>query len=95
MFKYKLRHGLQHLLLFLKLEVFFLVDVGESPFLGNDDLLATGKLVPGAAESLHNDWCVVFLRPDGKDNLADVYTGNRAVRLAPCTTHTCLEPDQE
>jgi len=85
-------YPLQHLLLLLQLQVILLVDIGESPFLGNDDLLATRELVPRTAESLDHNSRVVVLRPDGEDDLANVHTCDSAVRLAPCSTHASLQP---
>ena len=83
---------LQHLLLLLELQVVLLVDIGEAPLLGDDDLLTTGELVTGTAESLDDNGGVGVFCPDGEDDLTDVYTGDGAVGLAPCTTHTGLQP---
>lgn len=86
------RHVLQHTFVLLEFEVLLTVDICESPLLGDDNLLTTGELVTGTAESLLDDMGVVVLAADGEDNLADVDPGNRAIWLAPGTTHTGLEP---
>ena len=85
------RYILQHTLLLLELEVILTINVGETPLAGDDDLLATGELVTSTAESLLDDGSVRVLRADGEDDLADVDTGDSAVWLAPCATHTSLE----
>jgi len=79
-------------LVLLELEVVFTVDVCEAPLARDDDLLATGELVASAAQSLLDDLRVCVLAADGKDDLANVDTGNLAVRLAESTTHTSLQP---
>jgi hypothetical protein len=85
------KNSQQHPLLLLQLQILGLVHLSETPLLRNDDLLATGELVSGTAKSLHDDRRVRLLASDGKDDLANVDTGNGAVGLAPCTTHTSLE----
>ena len=82
---------LQDTLLLLELDVILTVDVGEAPLAGDDDLLAAGELVPGAAESLLDDGLVRVLGADGEDDLANVDTGDSTVWLAPSTTHTGLK----
>ena len=82
---------LNHPLVLLELEVLLTVDVREAPLARNDDFLATGELVPGAAESLLDNSGVRVLCTDGKDDLADVHTSDGAVWLAPSATHTGLE----
>lgn len=54
---------------------------GESPLLGNNDLLASGELVLGATESLHHDSLVRVLATDGEDDLSNVDTGDGSVGL--------------
>jgi len=78
-------------LLILQLRIILLVDVGEAPFLGDDDLLAARELVSSAPEGLNDDSRIGILRADGEDYLADVHTGHSAVRLPPSTTHAGLE----
>ena len=88
-------HALEHTLVSLELEVVLAVDVGEAPLAGDDDLLATGELVTSAAESLVDDRSVVVLRANRQNDLADVNTGDSAVRLAPRATHTGLKTGRE
>jgi len=75
----------------LQLGVILLVDVGETPLLGNDDFLATGELVSGTSEGFNNDGFVVLFASDREDDLANVDTGDSTVRLAPGTSHTSLQ----
>jgi hypothetical protein len=86
-----MNHILQHTLVLLELKVVNLVDVGETPLLGNDDLLATRELVASTAESLHDDRGGGLFAADGEDDLANVDTGDGAVGLAPGSTHTGLQ----
>jgi len=79
-------------LLGLEVEVLLLVDVGETPLLGDDDLLSTGELVSRSPESLENDGLVALLASDGKDDLTDVDSSDTTVRLSPSTSHTLLKP---
>jgi len=72
-------------------DVLLAAERGEAPVLGDDDLLATRELVLGAAESLEGGGLVGVLGADGQKNLANVDTGNGAVRLSESTTHTGLE----
>lgn len=67
------------------------VDVGESPFLGDDDLLTTRELVACPSESLGDDGCVGVFCTDGEDDLADVDTGYSAIWFTPCPSHTGLQ----
>lgn len=64
---------------------------GEAPVLGDDDLLATGELVHGSAESLDGGGTVGITGTDREQDLANVHTSNGAVGLAKGTTHTGLE----
>lgn len=64
---------------------------GETPVLGDDDLLATGELVHGAAESLDGEVTVSVTGADREQDLANVHAGDGAVRLTEGTTHTGLE----
>jgi hypothetical protein len=83
---------LQYTLVLLELEVLLTVDICESPLLGDDNLLTSGELVTGTAESLLDDLGVVVLATYREDDLANVDACNRAIRLAPGTTHAGLEP---
>lgn len=64
---------------------------GEAPVLGDDDLLATRELVHGTAEGLDGGGAVSITGADGKENLADVDTGDGAVGFTEGTTHTGLQ----
>ena len=66
-------------------------EVGETPVLGDDDLLATGELVLGAAEGLDGVGKVTITGTDGEENLANLDTSDKTVGLAVGTTHTGLE----
>ena len=82
---------LQNTLVLLELEVVLAVDVGETPLAGDDDLLAARELVTSTAEGLLDNSGVGVLGTDGKNDLADVDTGDGAVRLAPRATHASLQ----
>jgi len=78
--------------LLLQSSVLFTVNVGESPLLRNDDLLSSGELVSCPPECLHDSRGVRVFRADRQDNLTNVHTGDSAVRLAPRSSHTSLQP---
>ena len=82
---------LLELALLAELDVVLTADGGETPVLGDDDLLATGELVHGAAEGLDGSSTVGVTGADGQDDLADVHTGNGTLGLTEGTTHTGLE----
>ena len=82
---------LAELALLAELDVLLAADRGEAPVLGDDDLLATGELVHGAAEGLDGGGAVRVTGADGQEDLADVDTGDETVGLAESTTHTGLE----
>jgi len=75
----------------LQVEVLLAAERGETPALRDDDLLLAGELVTGTAESLHDDGLVGILASDGKDDLANVDTGDHTVGLAPGASHSGLE----
>lgn len=76
----------------LGLGVLLAVHVGETPLLGDDDLLATSELVTRSAQSLENDGLVAVTSAHREQDLANVDTGNGVVGLTISTTHTGLEP---
>ena len=86
---------LQNTLVLLELEVVLTVNLSEAPLAGLDDLLATGELVTSATESFLYNSSVAILCTDGKNDLANVYTGDSAVGLSPSATHTSLKPKLE
>jgi len=82
---------LLELALLAQLDVLLTADGGEAPVLGDNDLLAAGELVHGAAESLDGGSAVGVTGADGQENLANVHTGNETLGLTEGTTHTGLE----
>ena len=90
------------------LDVLLALERGETPVLGDDDLLATGELgdisvcrgvshaqtylVLGSPESLESDSAGSIPRADGQNDLANVHTGDSTVGLSEGTTHTGLQP---
>lgn len=82
---------LLELALLAHLDVLLAADGGEAPVLGDNDLLAAGELVHGAAESLDGGSAVGVTGADGQEDLADVHTGNETLGLTEGTTHTGLE----
>jgi len=73
------------------LNILLAVKRRETPLLGHDDLLAAGELVLRAAESLDGGGAVGVTRAHGQDDLANVDTGNDAVRLAEGAAHSGLQ----
>ena len=65
--------------------------LGETPLLGDDDLLATSKLELGTTESLDDNSLVGILGTDREDDLTNVDTGSSSQGLTPGTTHTGLK----
>ncbi|CAO3563106.1 unnamed protein product [Mortierella alpina] len=66
-------------------------ELGETPLLGDNDLLATSELELGTAERLDDDSLVVVLATDREDDLTNVDTGSGTVGLTIGTTHTGLK----
>lgn len=77
--------------LLAKTDVLLATQGSEPPVLGDDDLLATGELVHGAAERLDSEVTVGVTCADGQEDLADVHTGDGAIGLTEGTAHTGLE----
>ncbi len=84
-------NALQHLLVLLELEIVRLVHIRKAPLFRDNDLLAAGELVAGAAEGLHDDGRGGVFAPDGEDDLANVDAGDGAVGFAPCAAHARLQ----
>ena len=82
---------LEELALLAELDVLLTTDRSETPVLGDNDLLATGELVGGAAHGLDGGSTVGVTSADGQEDLADVHTGDESVGLTEGTTHTGLE----
>lgn len=71
--------------------VFFTSEFGETPFVGNDNLLATGELVLATTEGLDDDGFVSILGTDRDENLTNVDTSAGTDGFTKSTTHTGLE----
>jgi hypothetical protein len=74
------------------LNIFVTTEGSETPVLGDNDLLATRELVLGSPQSLDCGGTVGVTCTNRQNDLADVDTGDSAVRLTPGTTHTSLKP---
>jgi len=75
----------------LLLEILITSERGETPVLGDDDLLSARELVLRSSESLEGEMLVGITSSDAHENLANVDTGNGTVGLTPGTTHTGLQ----
>jgi len=73
-------------------EVLLAGEPGETPLLGDDDLLTSGELELATTEGLNDGGLVGILAADGEENLANVNTGHGSLGLTPGTTHTGLQP---
>jgi hypothetical protein len=82
---------LAELALLAELEVLLAANGGETPVLGDNDLLATGELVLRAAEGLKSSSTVGVTGADGQNDLANVHTGDETLGLTEGTTHTGLQ----
>jgi hypothetical protein len=82
---------LAELALLAELNVVLTANGGEAPVLGDNDLLAAGELVHGAAESLQSGGAVGVTGTDRQNDLADVDTGDETLGLSVGTTHTGLQ----
>jgi hypothetical protein len=63
----------------------------KAPILADDNLLATGKLVLGAAQCLDGSGTVSVTSADGKQDLTDVDASNGTGGLAVSATHPRLQ----
>ena len=79
-------------MLLFQLQVILTVDIGKSPLPRNNNLLTARELIAGATKGFLDNRCIRVFAANGEDDLADVDTGNGAVGLAPCATHTSLQP---
>ena len=64
---------------------------GETPLLGDDDLLTSGELELATTESLQDDGLVGILATNGHENLTNIHTGNGSLGLSESTSHTGLK----
>jgi len=81
----------QHSTLLLQLDVLITSQGCETPVLADDDLLATGELVHGSSKGLDGSSSVGVSGSDRHEDLANVDTSDRAVRLTPGTSHSSLK----
>jgi len=75
----------------LLLQVIFTTERREAPVLADDNLLTTGELVLRTTKCLDSGSTMRITGADGENDLADVHAGDRAVGLAPGSTHTSLQ----
>jgi len=73
------------------LNVFFALEGGKTPVLGDDDLLTTRELVLATPQSLEGGGAVRVPCPDGHEDLANVDTSDKTIGLAESATHTRLQ----
>ncbi|GIX63528.1 molecular chaperone, putative [Babesia caballi] len=76
----------------LVLEVVLPGELGETPVVGDEDLLPAGELVLGPAQRLDRLGHERLPRPDGHEDLSDVHTGDDAGGLSEGAPHSGLEP---
>jgi len=69
----------------------FLVELGESPLFGDEELLSAGELELGATQSLEGGGFVLLLDTHRHQRLTDANAGDETLRLTVRTTHTGLE----
>merc|ERR1711976_1053288 len=74
------------------LSVILTVPLGESPFVGNEDLLPSWELELGSPQSLDHLLLVLVSGTYRQENLSDVDAGDGSLGLTEGTTHTSLEP---
>jgi len=68
------------------------LELGESPLLGNEDLLTSGVLELGSAQGFNNGSPVLVVGSDAHDGLTDVYSCNCTLGFTEGTSHSSLEP---
>ena len=73
------------------LQVFFTVKVGETPLLGNNDLLTTWELVTSTTKGFLDNVSVLVLTTDRDQDLTNVDTSDGTVWLTPSVSHTLLQ----
>ena len=65
--------------------------LGETPLLGDDNLLATRELHGSTTEGLDDDLLLIILRTDGDQRLTNSHTSDQTVGLSVSVTHTSLQ----
>lgn len=77
--------------LLAKGRILLTVELGESPLLGDDDLLSSRELEGSTASGLNNVLGDGVLATDGEDDLSNLHTGDDTVGLSEGTTHSSLK----
>lgn len=90
--KLDIRAILNYTLILFKFQVILAVNIGEAPLARDDDLLASRELVACPTQCFLNNGGIRILAANGEDNLANVDASDGAIRLAPCASHTGLQP---
>jgi len=67
------------------------VEFGESPFLGDNNLLLSRELEGSTSGGLNNVLRYVVLATNGEDDLSNLDTSNNTVGLSEGTTHSSLK----
>jgi len=67
------------------------IELGESPLLGDHNLLSSRELEGSTAGSLKDVLGDVVLAADGEDDLSNLDTGHETIGLTKSTTHSSLE----
>merc|ERR1712061_891552 len=69
----------------------FALKLGESPFLGDENLLTSGKLEFGPSEGFNNGSLMPVISSDGHQRLSNTYASHSSLGLAKGTSHSGLE----
>jgi len=72
--------------------VLFLVQLGETPLLGDNDELTAREFELASTVRFNHVVFGTFGSTARDHDLANLHTGGEALRLAECATHTSLEP---
>ena len=73
------------------LNIFLSGKLGESPLVGDDNLLTPSKLVLASTEGLNNNGLVGVLCANRNEDLTNVDTGRSSLGFSPGTSHSLLE----
>ncbi len=79
----------------LLLQDFILItfELGETPFVGDDNVLTTGELVLRTTERFDDGMLLLVLTANRQDDITDGNTGYQASGLAKGATHARLQTD--
>ena len=80
-----------NLTLILQLTELAALHSGESPLVGNNHLLTSGKLVLGTTKCLQDVLLNGVPGADRQKDLPDADASNKTLRLTVCTSHTSLQ----